>query len=145
MEMNVGQACSRPAVSASASSNLMEVASLMRERNVGAIVITKTPLDRPVVVGVITDRDIVQAQLDHTADLSGISAEQVMSRDPLEIGEELPIDEAIQRMRARGVRRAPVVSATGALVGMVSVDDLLASVAEEVVGLAAVLARQPHS
>jgi CBS domain-containing protein len=143
--MNVGRVCSRPGVTAPASSNLLEIAALMREHNVGAVIITKTPLNRPVAVGVITDRDIVQAQLDRTADLSAIPAEHVMSRAPLEITEDADIDEAIRQMRARGVRRAPVVTANGALTGMVSVDDLIASVAEELVGLAAVLSRQGHT
>jgi CBS domain-containing protein len=123
----------------------MDVASLMREHNVGAVVLTRSPLDRPVAVGVITDRDIVQAQLDHTADLSALSAEQIMSRYPLEISEQSDVDEAIQRLRAHGVRRAPVITADGSLVGMVSVDDLIASLAEELVGLACVLARQSHN
>jgi CBS domain-containing protein len=123
----------------------MEVATLMRDRNVGAVIITKSSLDRPHTVGVITDRDIVQAQLDRTADLSAISAEQVMTRDPLEIVAESDIDEAIRCMRARGVRRAAVVGADSSLIGMVSIDDLIACVAEELVGLAAVLARQSHA
>jgi len=143
--MNVGKACSRPAVTTAASSTLMDVATLMRDRNVGAVIITKSPLDRPAAVGVITDRDIVRAQLDRTADLSSIAAEQVMTRDPLEIAADSDIDEAIQRMRARDVRRAAVVATDGSLVGMVSIDDLIACVAEELVGLAAVLARQSHT
>jgi CBS domain-containing protein len=123
----------------------MDVATLMRDRNVGAVIITQAPLDRPVAVGIITDRDIVQAQLDHTADLSAISAGQIMTRGPLEIAAEAGVDEAIQRMRARGVRRATVVAADGSLIGMVSVDDLIACIAEEVVGMAAVLAKQSHA
>ena len=140
--MNVGNVCRRPLITAPASSNLMQIASLMAEQNVGAVIITKAPLDRPVAVGVVTDRDIVIAQLDHTADLSSIPTEQVMSRAPLEIVESAELDEAIRQMRAHNVRRAPVVSADGSLIGMVSVDDLIASVAEEMIGLAAVLARQ---
>lgn len=142
--MNVGQLCSRPAISAPASSNLMDIATLMNERNIGAVVITKSPADRPLAVGVITDRDIVQAQLDRTADLSAISAEQIMSRLPLEITDDTEVDEAIQSMRARGVRRAPVLAKDGALLGLVSVDDLIACVTQELIGLATVLARQPR-
>jgi CBS domain-containing protein len=123
----------------------MDVATLMRDRNVGAVLVTRSPLDRPVSVGVITDRDIVRAQLQHTVDLSALGAEQIMSRDPLEIVAETSIDDAIQRMRARGVRRAAVVAADGSLIGVVSIDDLIASVAQELVGLATVLARQTHA
>ena len=141
--MNVGGLCSRPAVSAAASATLSEVAELMRNRSVGAVVITKAPRDRPEAVGIITDRDIVQAQLDHVADLSRLSAEQVMTREPLELNEQDSVEEAIHRMRARGVRRAPVIGPSGALVGLVSTDDLLAHVASELVGLARVLEKRP--
>jgi CBS domain-containing protein len=138
--MSIANVCSRPAVSAPASASLSELAALMHDRNVGAVVITKAPLDQPVAVGVVTDRDIVHAQLDHTADLSRLSAEQVMSRDPLVLNEACSVDEAIRRMRARGVRRAPVVTANGVLVGMVSTDDLIARVAEGLTGLVCALA-----
>ncbi len=142
--MNVGQVCSRPAVSVGASASLAEAAALMRERNVGAVIVTKSPSDRPVAVGVITDRDIVRAQLDHVADLTRLSVEQVMSRDPLEINDQSDIGDAISRMRARGVRRAPVITNDGTLTGVVSIDDLIARVAEDVIGLASVLAKQTH-
>lgn len=143
--MNIGQICTRPAVTATAGASLAEVAELMRDRNVGAVVITKSPIDQPVPVGMITDRDIVQAQLERTADLSRLSAEQIMSRDPLVLREDTDVDEAIRHMRARGVRRAPVLTSNGTLVGLVSTDDLIARIAEDVVGLASVLAKQPHA
>ncbi len=142
--MKIAKACTRPAVTAAASATLSEVATLMRDRNVGAVVITKSPADEPVAVGMITDRDIVHAQLDHVADLSRLSAEDVMTRDPLVLNEEDSVEDAIIRMRGRGVRRAPVVSAAGELVGVVSTDDLLENIAEDLIVLAYVLARQ-HS
>lgn len=140
--MKIAQACTRPAVTAATSATLSEVAALMRDRNVGAVVITQSPASEPVPVGLITDRDIVSAQLEHTADLSRLAAEEVMTRNPLVLNEEDSVDDAIARMRARGVRRAPVISESGELVGAVSSDDLIATVAEDLIVLAYVLARQ---
>lgn len=140
--MNVGQICSRNLVSAPASAPLSDIAKLMHDRRVGAVVITKAPLDRPVAVGIITDRDIVRAQLERKSDLAHLSAEDVMTRDPLVLGEEDAVDDAIQRMRARAVRRAPVVTSHGALAGLVSTDDLVTEVARELGSLANVLERQ---
>jgi CBS domain-containing protein len=142
--MNVGEECSRPAATVPLSATLAEAAALMRERNVGAVIVTQSPSVRPIAVGVVTDRDIVRAQLDHTADLSSLGVEQTMSRDPLEINAQSDIDDAIFRMRARGVRRAPVVSGDGTLVGVVSIDDLIARVAQDLLGLSTALARQSH-
>ena len=143
--MNVGQQCSRPAATVALSATLADAAMLMRERNVGAVIVTQSPSDRPTAVGVITDRDIVRAQLDHCSDLSSLGVEQVMSRYPLEINAQSDIGDAIRLMRARGVRRAPVISGDGALLGVVSIDDLIAQVAEDLVGLATVLGSQAHT
>ena len=67
-----------------------------------------------------------------------------MTRNPLEINEEDSLSRAIQSLRARGVRRAPVISSTGALVGLVSTDDLLACVARELMHLGRLVAQQPR-
>jgi CBS domain-containing protein len=50
--------------------------------------------------------------------------------------------ETMQRMRAKGVRRVPVVDANGALVGIVTVDDLLDLLADELTTLARLLSRE---
>jgi CBS domain-containing protein len=143
--MNVGTVCTRPPIIAAASATLSEIAVLMHERHVGTVVITKSPLDAPVAIGLVTDRDILRAQLAHTADFSRLSAAQVMSTDPLVLNESCEIEEAILALRARGVRRAPVVSATGSLVGVVSCDDLVAHVAENLMTLASTLSRSVHA
>jgi CBS domain-containing protein len=140
--MNVGQLCSRHLVSAPASTPLSQVARLMHDAHVGAVVVTKSPIDQPVAAGMITDRDIMRAQLSRTADLSRLRAEDVMTRDPLVLNEETSLEDAIRRMRARGVRRAPVVTSSGALAGLLSTDDLVAQMARELIGLARVLERQ---
>jgi CBS domain-containing protein len=63
--MNVGQLSTKGAITASPGTPLVEVARLMLEENVGAMVITKSPLDRPVVVGIVTDRDITRKLEDY--------------------------------------------------------------------------------
>lgn len=140
--MNIGSFCSRDPVSVQVSATLADVAELMRTRRVGAVVVTKAPLDAPVVVGIITDRDIVRSQLASTADLSRLSAGEAMTRDPLVLAEDTSLSDAIRALAARGVRRAPVVSKQGALVGMISTDDLYAQVALDVIGVAGLIAAQ---
>jgi predicted transcriptional regulator len=100
-------------------------------------------MDQPVAIGVITDRDITRAQLDPARDLSEIFTDQVMTRNPLVLCENDAVEEALGRMRARGVRRAPVSSAHGMLVGVISTDDLIAQLARELSALAHLLDLQP--
>lgn len=141
--MNIGELCSRDLVCAPADARLEQVAKLMRDEHVGIVVITKAPADEPVAVGVITDRDIACTALESAADFAQLRAEQVMRRDPLVLSEEDTVESAIQRMRSRGVRRAPVVTARGLLVGLISTDDLITHVAAELTGLARLLEQQP--
>jgi CBS domain-containing protein len=141
--MNVGAICSREPIAVEAATPLTEVARLMFEHHVGAVIVTKSPLDRPVPVGMITDRDITRAQLAGAGELSRVSAASVMTRDPLVLVEDMSIDEAIGRMRSRKVRRAPIVSANGALIGIVSTDDLFTEVARELTALSGLLGIQP--
>ena len=142
--MKVGEMCSRNPATVSTSATLADVARLMRDRHIGAVIVTKAPSDRLVAAGIITDRDITCAQLDRAADLGSLSAEEVMTRNPLEINEEDSLSRAIESLRARGVRRAPVISSNGALVGLVSTDDLLACVARELMHLGRLVALQPR-
>ncbi len=140
--MNVWEVCSQRAVTISEHAQLADVARLMEAENVGAVIVTAGTANRPTVLGIITDRDIVCTQLERTLDLSQLTAGDAMTRDPLVLFQNGQVDSAIDHMRARGVRRAPVITAAGAPVGMLSTDDLLVHLSLEVGGMAGLIARQ---
>ncbi len=140
--MTVATVYTKGAITVSPSAPLSEVAQIMCGRNVGTVIVTASPADRPVVVGIITDRDIVRAQLHRTSDLSRLSVADVMTSDPLVLNEQESVESAIDQMLARGVRRAPVIDASGMLVGLVSTADLLAEVSDELFNLVQPIARQ---
>ncbi len=145
--MNVGSVCSRQIVSVALGAPLSEVARLMYERGCGAVIVTQSPADEspaevPVVAGILTDRDLVRAQLSQVADFSQLNAADTMTRDPLVVSECDDIEQALCRLRAGRVRRAPVLAADGRLVGMVSTDDLLRQIARDLNALAGIVAHQ---
>lgn len=142
--MDIGTVCTRQVVTVPAHEPLSQVARLMHDRHVGAVIVIKRPLERAVPAGIITDRDVLRAQVERHADLAMLDAERVMTRDPLVLDERTPLQEGIGRMRARGVRRAPVVDASGALVGVVSSDDIVAAIAAELADLARLISTQPR-
>src|SRR5690348_2983668 len=127
--MLVGSLCSHRPITVTQGAPISDVARMMRDQHVGAVIVTDDDPERSRPVGMITDRDIVRAQLERTADLSRLSAAEVMTRNPLVIGEEESVDGAIAHLHARGVRRAPVIAMDGTLVGLISADDLLSHVA----------------
>ena len=73
--MNVGQVCNRQVVSVPTSAPLSDAARLMCDAHVGAIIVTRTPSMRPVAAGVLTDRDIMRAQLDAPAEYHKLRGE----------------------------------------------------------------------
>jgi len=140
--MNIGALCRGRLIAVQADATLSQVALRMRDERVGSVVITSGGETDPRIVGIITDRDIVRAQLNHTADLSRLSAGEIMTSNPLVLDECESVGEAIGRMRARGVRRAPVVSKQGRPIGLVSVDDLLTQLTTTLIDVAGILGRQ---
>src|SRR3954453_996914 len=105
-------------VTADAADSLRAVGGLMRDRNVGSVVICEG--GRPV--GVITDRDLALAVVADRID-SGTSAGDHASR-PIVTGEvEMDLEEAVALMIQHGIRRLPVTQSDG-LVGIVTIDDL---------------------
>ncbi|MGB5132280.1 MAG: CBS domain-containing protein [Steroidobacteraceae bacterium] len=133
--MIIGEICTREVTVVRSSDALSQAARQMCERHVGTVIVVEDRGKQRVPIGIITDRDIVRAQLNRVADLSCLGVAQVMTPDPLVLSESETMSEAIEKMRARAVRRAPVVNATGGLVGVISMDDLLSAISEQLSGL----------
>jgi predicted transcriptional regulator len=142
--MNVGQLCRHRVVKVPQSTSLAEVARAMCTEHVGAVIVTDSSHEQAPVVGIITDRDIVSAQLQQAKDLASVNAASAMTKNVLTLGQDESIDGAIAHMRARNVRRAPVVSAGGAPVGLVSVDDLIGQLSFDLFEMASIVVRQPR-
>lgn len=140
--MNVGQLCGGRLVKVAQNTPLSEVARIMCTQHVGAVVVTEGEGERAPLAGIITDRDIVSAQLDQARDLGTLSAGAVMTRNVLALSESESIDGAIAHMRARNVRRAPIVSAEGIPVALISTDDLIAQLSFKLFSLAGIVAEQ---
>jgi CBS domain-containing protein len=116
--MRIAEVMTQAVVTAEGSEPLSHVGVLMRDRNVGSVVVCEG--GRPV--GVITDRDLALAI---AAD--GIDAGEEVGRycsRPLVTGEaEMDIEEAVALMIDHHIRRLPVTG-EGGLVGIVTIDDL---------------------
>lgn len=129
--MDVGEICNRDVAVAYRDTPLSEAAQIMRERHVGSLVVVADRLSERVPVGIITDRDVTVAVIAKELDARTLTAGEVMSRDLVTLREHDSIGYALRLMRSRGVRRLPVLSHSGALAGILTMDDLLALIAEE--------------
>jgi CBS domain-containing protein len=116
--MRLGEVMTEPVVTADASTSLREVGELMRDHNVGSVVILEG--GRPA--GVITDRDLALAVVadgvDHAAEARDHATRPLVSGDA-----EMALEEAAALMVQHRIRRLPVLN-DGRLAGIVTIDDL---------------------
>ena len=134
--MNAGSVCKRGVVTVTPTDDLIAAAHLMREKHVGFLIVSESQDTGKRVVGVLTDRDIVVAVLAKEVDAHALKVGDVMTRHPLLIEEGQPIEAVLHHMREAGVRRVPVVDGSGALSGVLSIDDVLERIAEQLHNIA---------
>jgi len=123
--MNVGDLCRRQLVTCSPETRLGDAARLMRDQHVGTVLVCEDR--RPV--GIVTDRDIVLEVVAADIDARTVQVSEVMSRNPVTALEEDDVSWALKVMRDCGIRRLPVLNASGEVAGIIALDDLLASAA----------------
>jgi CBS domain-containing protein len=111
----------------------------MWTRNVGAVVVINGQ-GKPI--GVVTDRDIAVKVVAQGADPATVRVGTLVTRKPTVIQEDAGILDATKLLSRRGVRRLPVVSGTGKLVGIISLDDLLMLIGSELGHIASTLASE---
>ena len=106
-------------VTASPDAPVREVAVLMRERNVGSVVLVQGD---GVPVGLITDRDIALSVVAAGRSIDERAGEHASS-PVIKAEPDMEVEEATQRMVRHGIRRLVVVEG-GTLAGVVTLDDL---------------------
>ena len=140
--MNIADICSHRVVSLPLGASLADAVALMYGERVGTVIVTRAVAARSIVAGILTDRDIVHAQLDKVADFSQMSIAAAMASSPLVVQGDDDATEVLHRLQGRGVRRAPVIDEFGAPIGLISTDDLLQHIARQISGLATVVSNQ---
>ncbi len=130
--MSVGEFCNREVVISTRNADMVLLAQLMREHHVGDIIIVDTMENGlNIPAGILTDRDIVIELIAREVPLDTVKAEDVMSRDLVQVREQDGLWDSLQLMQRKGVRRLLVVNKEGGLEGILTVDDLLELLAEE--------------
>ena len=134
--MEVGKLCTVDTICCTRDESVQGAAFLMRKHHVGDIVVVDEADGVLVPAGIVTDRDIVVSVVALGLDPNGLQVGDIMTDDLLTADEHDDVANTIERMRLRGIRRVPVVGEGGRLAGIVSADDLLGFLAEEMEDLA---------
>jgi CBS domain-containing protein len=105
-------------VTAGPDTSVREVAEIMRERNVGSVVL----VDDGRAVGFITDRDLAVSVLADGRDPSDRAGDHA-SEPVVTAAPGMDVEEAAEVMVEHGIRRLPVLDGEE-LIGIVTLDDL---------------------
>jgi len=143
--MKTGEACTWDVVCIDAGASITQAARTMRERHVGDLVITRGHGQDLEPTGIVTDRDLVLEVLAEELDIDAVSIGDLFCSDTLAMARgDDEIEDTVDRMRDQGVRRMPVVDDAGRLMGIISLDDLLQQVSDQLAGLVDLIQRQPR-
>lgn len=137
--MTIGRICQRNVDTARIDESVKAAAQRMGSRVVGTLVVLD---DDHVPIGILTDRDLAVRVVGQGRDPNETLVGEVMTERVQTAFEGLPVAEALALMRTHSIRRLPVVGSGGRLLGLVSLDDVLGLLAEELHDLERLLARE---
>lgn len=100
-------------------SPLRQAAEIMRDQDVGSVVVT----EGDDVCGIVTDRDLAVRAVAAGRDPNETKVAEVCNRDVVSLSPDQSVDEAIRLMRDENIRRLPVLEG-GRAVGIVSLGDV---------------------
>jgi predicted transcriptional regulator len=143
-DMAVGEICNRDVVIAEKALSVVEAAQLMRKHHVGDLVVVEDKGGQKHPVGIVTDRDIVVEVVAAGVNPDALKVGDIMGPEVATVRDSEGLLGALRYMRDKGVRRMPVVDGTGVLVGILTLDDLLSLLAEEMTELAKLVSHERH-
>jgi CBS domain-containing protein len=113
-------------VSCPPSATVHDVAGMMKDRNVGSVLI----VEENSLKGIVTDRDIALRLGADSMDPTSTPISRIMTSDPNTISADADIESALQLMSKSNIRRVPVTQ-DGKLVGLLSSADLAVEIRQE--------------
>ena len=133
--MKIARVFTRRIMATTRSAQIAEAAAAMKRFGVGSLLVMEDPPAIGPPVGIVTDRDL--ALQGFASDSSYVGA--VMTPVVATVHEEADLHEALELMRAHGVRRLVVTSDDGGLRGILSIDDIVDGLSADLAAAAAVL------
>jgi CBS domain-containing protein len=119
-KVSVGEVMTRRVVYLPEATMLDEAAQAMRDQGIGDVVVTSGP----TMVGVVTDRDIVVRAIAENLPPKKTTLGSITAHELIMVEQSATVDEALQAMRDRGLRRLLVCDSDRKVVGIISLSDL---------------------
>ncbi len=121
--LKVSEIMNRNLITVTPQDTVFKVAQLMSEHNIGSVVV----MEKGVLRGIVTERDLISRYI---AKKDGrkpeeVKVEEVMTKEPVIVRDNIDIDEAARIMVEHNVRRLIVVNSNKKVVGIISSRDIL--------------------
>jgi CBS domain-containing protein len=127
LDMQIAELMTPNPIACASDTTVAEAARLMWDGDCGVLPVVSDRLLR----GVVTDRDLFIALATRNARASELTVASVARSNPITCSPRDDVHQAMGKMKTHRVRRLPVVDDSGALVGIVSMNDLVLAVAPE--------------
>jgi CBS domain-containing protein len=99
------------------------VAKIMRDEDIGVVPVVDNPESR-MLIGIVTDRDLVVRVLATGSAADTMTVEQVMTRNPVSCRPEDNVQRALEIMAEHQLRRVPLVDDENRIVGIIAQADI---------------------
>ena len=110
-----------------AAEPVLSAVRMMAEHGVGALPVT----NHGRLAGIVSERDYARKVILHGRASADTPVSQIMSAPVVTVGPDEPVRRCMRIMTDKRIRHLPVVDASGAMVGVISIGDLVSAVIEE--------------
>lgn len=141
--MPIEEICNIGVICCESDAPLPEVAALMRNHHVGDVIVVEDKSEKRIPIGIVTDRDIVIETVALQVDPSAFTAGDLMSAPVVTVSKDDGFVDTLRLMRAHRIRRVPVVTPEGTLFGIVTADDIIRLLSNELSVMAGTIIEQP--
>lgn len=125
--MSLHKFCQRLVVTVTPERSIMDACRLLEENNVGCLVVEESGR----ICGILTDRDIALKIAGKGKDPEQTKVHEIMTADPVCISVDRSLHDLTSLMHSHHVRRVPIVDGSDEVIGIVTLDDLIALLGEE--------------
>lgn len=129
--MSLQKFCERPVVTISPEQSILEACQLLRDRNIGCLV----AVDGEKPCGMLPDRDIALKVIGEKKDPQRTKVRDIMTANPTCIAVSKTVHELTALMHSHHMRRVPIVDGNAKVLGMVTLDDLVMLLGQEMADL----------
>ena len=125
--MSLQNYCRKPVIRVAPDTNIAEACQLMEQNNIGCLIAER----EGKLCGIVTDRDIALRVAGAKRDPDKTLVRDIMTPDPVRISVDKDLRQLTAMMHAYHVRRVPIVNGFDATLGIVTLDDLIAQLGDE--------------